>query len=89
MFHLVGNSSVGPVYVQVEINSKPLKMEVDTGAALSIILEKTMKAVFPEETLWPSKLVLKTYTNEPMQVMSTLNVWVQYEDQLKKQVLLV
>ena len=89
MFHHVGNCSVDQVYVQVQINGKPLKQEVDTGAALSIALEKTRKAAFPEEKLMPSKLVLKTYINEPMQVMGTLNIEVQYEDQLKKMVLLV
>ena len=62
VFHPVGNRSVDPVHVQVHvhINGKPLKMEVDTGAALSVISEETRKAVFPEEKLWVSKLVLKT-----------------------------
>ena len=40
VFHHVGNHSVDPVYVQVEINGKPLKMEIDSGAARSIISEK-------------------------------------------------
>ena len=78
-----------PSNVHVRINDKQLTMEVDTGAALSIISEKTRKAVFPDEKLRPSKLVLKTYTNEPLKVMGTLNVQVQYEDQLKKLVLVV
>ena len=64
-------------------------MEVDTGAVLSIISDMTRKAVFPEVKLRPSDLVLKTYTYESMQVMGTLNVRVQYEDQLKKLVLVV
>ena len=64
-------------------------MEVDTGAALSIISEKTRKTFFPSEKLRPSDLVLKTYTNEPLKVVGTLNVRVQYEDQLKKLVLVV
>ena len=61
-----------PVHVQVQINGKPLKMEVDTGASLSITSEETRKAVSPKEKLWVSKLVLKMYTDEPMQVMGTL-----------------
>ena len=64
-------------------------MELNTGAALSIISQKTRKAVFPDEKLRHSKLILKTYTNEPLKVMGTLNVQVQYEDQLKKLVLVV
>ena len=89
VLHKVGNRSVDPVLVQVQINGKPLKMEVDTGAALSIISEGTRMAIFPEEKLRASGLVLKTYTNEPMQVIGTLNVRVQYESQIKKLVLVV
>ena len=47
VFHQVGNRSVDPASVQVQTNNKHLTMEVDTGAALSIISEKTRKAVFP------------------------------------------
>ena len=89
LLHKVENHSTDPVHVRVQINGKPLKMEVDTGAALSIISEETRKAVFPEEKLRASELVLKTYTNEPMQVKGTLNVRVQYETQFKKLVLVV
>ena len=60
VFHQVGNCSVDPSNVQVQINNKQLTMEVDTGAALSIIPEKTRKAVFPDEKLRPSKLILET-----------------------------
>ena len=89
LLHKVGNCSTDPVNVYVQINGKPLKMEVDTGATLSIISEETRKAMFPEEELRTSGLVLKTYTNEPMQVKGTLNVRVQYETQFKKLVLVV
>ena len=64
-------------------------MEMDTGASLSIISEETRKAVFPEEKLRASELVLKTYTNEPKQVKGTLNVRVQYKSQFKKLVLVI
>ena len=64
-------------------------MKVDMGAALSIIFEETRKAVFLEEKLRASELVLKIYTNDPMQVKGTLNVQVWYESQFKKLVLVV
>ena len=83
VFHQVGNRSVDPANKQVQINNRQLTMEVNTGAALSIISKKTRKAVFSDEKLRPSKLILKTYTNEPLKVMGTLNVRVQYEDQQK------
>ena len=67
-----------PVHVRVLINGKEIDMEVDKGAALSIISEKTRTTFFPREKLRPSDLVLKTYTNEPLKVVGTLNVRVQY-----------
>ena len=87
--HFMGKSSTEPVQVQMMVNGKRLDMEVDTGAALSLISESTRKAIFPKEKLRPAKLSLKTYTNEPIEVTGTLNVRVQYEGQLKKLVLLV
>ena len=71
------------------INGKRLDMEVDTSGALSLISESKRKAVFPNEKLRPAKIILKTYTNEPIEVVGTLNVRVQYEGQLKKLVLVV
>ncbi len=71
------------------VNEKRLDMELDTGAALTLISESKRKAIFPKEKLRPANLVLKTYTNEPSEVMGTLNVRVQYESQLKKLVLVV
>ena len=64
-------------------------MELDTGAEVSIISEKTREEIFPEEKLQPLDIKLKTYTNEPMKVTGILNVKVQYEDQFKKLVLMV
>ena len=87
--HNVGRYSNDPVYVHVLINGKKLSMELDTGAEVSIISEKTRKEIFPKEKLRPSDLKLKTYTNEPMKVTGTLNVKVQHEDQFKKLVLVV
>ena len=87
--HHLGKRSSEPVQVQMIINGKRLDMEVDTGAALSLISESKRRAIFPNEKLRPANLILKTYTNEPIEVMGTLNVRVQYEGQLKKLVLVV
>ena len=62
----------------MQINSSKLDVEVDTRAALSVISEATRLAVFPKDTLHPSSLVLKTYTDECMEVTGTLSVRVTY-----------
>ena len=43
----IGSSSCPPYEVVLEINGKNVKMEIDTGAAVSIISRKTQKDLFP------------------------------------------
>jgi hypothetical protein len=64
-------------------------MEVDTGAAFSVISESTWKHIFASEKLHHSDLKLKTYTDEPMEVVGTLNVKVHYGEQKEKLKLVV
>ena len=87
--HRLGKKSSEPIMVSVWLNGQKLEMEVDTGAAFSVISEATRQAVFPNQTLHPSNLVLKTYTDECMKVKGTLNMRVTYGDQKQKLVLVV
>ena len=57
--------------------------------SFSLISESKRKAIFPNEKLTPANIILKTYTNEPIEVVGTVNVHVQYEGQLKKLVLVM
>ena len=43
----VSNKSSHPITVDLEINKKKLTIEIDTGAAVSIISEKIRKKIFP------------------------------------------
>ena len=61
-----------PISIQVRINNEELLMEVDTGAAVSIISDSTRRKLFPLLKLHKSQLILKTYTNEQMQCPSTV-----------------
>ena len=47
----VAEKSRHPIMVDLEVNGKALTMEVDTGAAVSIISEETHRKVFPEACL--------------------------------------
>ena len=58
-------------------------------ALLSLSYRILKEKPFFNEKLRPASTILKTYTNEPIEVMGTLNVCVQYEGQLKKLVLVV
>ena len=64
-------------------------MELDTGAAYTIISEQSRKTHFPELKLRPSSVRLKTYTDEKIDVLGQLHVHVKYGDQDAPLVLLV
>ena len=75
--------------MEVRANGKLLPMEIDTGAAISIISEETRRKVFPAEPLRDSSLILKTYTGEPIPVKGELDLRVAYEGQEANLVLIV
>ena len=64
-------------------------MELDTGAAVSIISDATRKALFPTAKLQHSSVNLRTYTGEPIQVAGELLVKVQHGQQEAKQLPLI
>jgi hypothetical protein len=44
-------------------------MELDTGAAVSLLPESVVKSQFPQLQLVPSSIRLKTYTGEVLKVL--------------------
>ena len=76
----VGSPAASPYKVTLELNGKPLEMEVDTGAAVSIISELTKKTMFPTATLSKTPVTLRTYSADPLTVLGKLSVEVKYRD---------
>ena len=87
--HQIGGSSTPPIKVPLVINGRLHEMELDTGAAVTIISEKKFRELFPETQLTRSSVLLKTYTGERLSVAGDANVRVQYEDQVRDLVLTV
>ena len=56
-------------------------MEVDTGAAVSVVSEATNKRLWPERILRPAAVRLKTYSGSPLTVLGQMQVKVKYQDQ--------
>ena len=77
----VGEGSTAPLRAEVLINDRKIVMDVDTGAAVLIISENTLKSVLPRATIQPSDAVLTTYTDERMQVLGELNVSMTHNQQ--------
>ncbi|KAG0434501.1 hypothetical protein HPB47_019069 [Ixodes persulcatus] len=57
-----------------------LKMELDTGAAVSIISKRQFQSLFPRAELSPASLILRTYTGERVKPKGVATVDVEYRD---------
>ena len=74
-------SSKGNITVDLVKDGKDICMELDTGAALSILSETKWKRIFPKQALNHSSVRLKTYTGEPLIVIGEKDVLVKYQRQ--------
>ena len=75
--------------MELEIQGKPVVMEADTGAAVSVISETTYKELFPNLTLKEVPMGLKTYTGERIPVLGEVVVEVSYQEQNRQLSLIV
>ena len=80
MFRLEGKTH-HPIIVTLEVNGVQLPMEVDTGAAVSVISSTTRDKFFPKCSLRSTMAVLTTYTGEQMPLAGKITVEVSYGDQ--------
>ena len=78
LYVLQACNRVPPLQVVMEIDSHQLLMEVDTGAAYSLILDATFKGFWPSRRLEKSDVRLCTYSGEPTEVLGCLTVAVKY-----------
>ena len=83
LIHAVGGTKSTPIKVSLRINGKQHEMELDTGAAITIMSEDKYKELFPGATLENSPVKLKTYTGEKLKVQGNLPVKAQYQDQVE------
>jgi len=75
-------TSAEPVMVEVKLNGQPVRMEVDTGAAVSVMSLSCFERVrSSNQQLRKSELKLKTYTGEIVSPEGVGEVSVEYRDQ--------
>ena len=72
-----------PLIVNVCLDGQPLRMELDTGAALSVCSEQAFKSVWPVDgpVIKPCAKVLKTYSGEVLELCGQAMVDVRYGEQ--------
>ncbi|PFX20902.1 Retrovirus-related Pol polyprotein from transposon 17.6 [Stylophora pistillata] len=79
--HNVSKPSSTVIWIDLKVEGKPLKMELDTGSAVSIIPHNLYREKFHDKPLQETKLMLKTYTGENIFPAGVLKVNVEYKDQ--------
>ncbi|KAL9967300.1 hypothetical protein ACROYT_G025499 [Oculina patagonica] len=77
--HNVSKPSSNAIWVDLKVEGKPLKMELDTGSAVSIIPHDLYIEKFNNKPLHKTELMLKTYTGENIVPSSTVNPELQAE----------
>ena len=78
----VRDSQASPLQTVVLINDKPVSMEVDTGAAVTVISKHQVAQIYPTlPLLQPTPVKLRTYTGSEIPVAGTLMVKVQHQQQ--------
>ena len=82
----VSDVSLALFRVPMEINKASLEMEVDTGAAASVISEVTYKTLWKEKCnerppLKHTNALLRTYTGERLRILGRISVQVCYQKQ--------
>ena len=75
---LVRNKPSQLITARMTLNGKQVLMEVDTGAAVSIMSECTQKNLFSELRPKKSNVRLKTYTTKPLHIVVVIRVQVNY-----------
>ncbi len=68
LFAVGCTDGIDPIVVELELDGQRVRMEVDTGASLSVVSETTFARLWPGRSLEPSTVQLKTYTGEALQV---------------------
>ena len=91
LFNLPGSSKPKPLCVNVKVNQVDLRMEVDTGAVVSVIRKSTYSRLWSEKNLplQSSSTTLRTYTGERIEVWGAAAVMVEYLGQKEQLELLV
>ena len=85
----VSGDNTPPIRVPLVVNDTALTMELDTGAAVTIMSERQYKELFPGAPLQQSSVLLKTYSGERLPVLGDMKATVQYEQQQQDLVLTV
>ena len=73
----------------MQLDKQPVLLEVDSGAAYTIMSQSTFRVLWPHRRLDKSKITLRTYSGESLEVLGSNDVQVNYNSQTSQQSLLM
>ncbi|XP_077565114.1 uncharacterized protein LOC144180699 [Haemaphysalis longicornis] len=79
--HTDRSSGTPAIVVNVELDGKEVAMELDTGAAMSVMSEAEFATHFPKASFRKANVKLVTYNGTPVPIKGIVDVTVQYHDQ--------
>jgi hypothetical protein len=83
MFSVTSIARSKPIMITVKVNNRDLKMELDTGASVSIISKSMFKSVFENSvSIQVTDISLRTYLGEELPVLGVAEVEVAYKSQV-------
>ena len=78
------NNRTDIIWTTLRVAGQPLKMEVDTGSAYSVIPHRVYKEMFQKRQLQPTPVTLRTYMGELVVPEGKLRVQVKHKKQKVK-----
>ena len=80
IFSVRGNNN-NPIWIEPEIDGKFVRMELDTGSALSVMSKRDFEDMFGNKPLEKTSVTFKTYSGEMLKPLGYINAEVKYRDQ--------
>ena len=89
IFHVGASHTTPPYEVIVKADGGSIKMEVDTGSSVSLILQTMFESLWPKRELSPCQYRLRSYLEEPIKVLGCVTIDVLYKTQAVRLPLIV
>ena len=92
-YSLSVNSLIPKIYITIwiepKLNGKKIRMELDTGSAVSVMPLDMFQKYLCDVELKPTNTILKTYTRESVKPMGQAQIHVKLQKQKKIQLFVV
>ena len=72
------------IFVTVEMDGKSVKLEVDTGSAISVIPKKKFDEIFLKRKLKSTDIILRTFSGEKLTPMGVTYIQVKHNNKMER-----